>query len=440
MIALRGVGRAWNCAFWLIAAGCALRTVEFAANRGYWLDESSLHANLQGGLAPGPARALVNNQLVPPLFLWLERLLVQLFDESRPVTRLPPFVASLVALPLLRAFTRRALAPGAALLALALLAFSDEHIYYCSELKPYSIDAAAALAVLVVYQHFAAAPRARALVLLAATGAVLIWLSFPVCFVLAAVGLLAIARAARARRPREVVVWTVISLFWLLNFGVMHRMASTLLGDGRGMQIFWNFAFPPALWVDPLWIPRRLLFLFVNPLDFWGPFDPRWSALPAIACAIVGASGLVLNLEVANSPSAQDHSEAQARPGLSAHASLRPRELATLLLGPLVLALAAAALRLYPFHGRCLLFLTPGLMILIALGAQRLAAGRGSLVRLLLLGLLLGNSLFLDAAHLFGPRYRSGLNPHGDRRPAWMQPDIFSLPARQKAANRSQSP
>lgn len=388
----------FSASSWLIAIGCVLRTGEFIANRAYWLDEMSLHANLKGGLFEGLARAQINNQLAPPLFLWLERLLVQVFGESRYVTRALPFVASLIALPLFRTFATALLPRFGALLALALFAFSDELIYFSAELKPYAVDVAAALIVVTVWIRFQETTLSSRHYLSAfVLGGTLLWLSLPVCFVLATVGLLALGERVRQRRWREACACTLVGAGWLLSFAAMHRMASAMLGDSPGMWTFWDFAFPPAVWVDPLWILRRCAFLFVSPLDFHGPIEPRISAAPAIACAIVG---------------------------IYVFSRKNPR-VAWLTLGPILLAFCAAAWRRYPFHGRCVLFLLPSLLILIAAGAERLTRARPRWLRWLLCGLLLANPVWRDAANLTEPRYRSGLHPHGDRRPWWFEPDMF---------------
>jgi hypothetical protein len=48
------------------------------------------------------------------------------------------------------------------------------------------------------------------------------------------------------------------------------------------------------------------------------------------------------------------------------------------------------------------------------------------MVGVILLVALLGNAVWLDLYHLgYQGRGRSGLNPRGDRRPEWLDPDAF---------------
>jgi uncharacterized membrane protein len=383
-----------SAAWALILLGAALRAIEYFANRTYWLDEATLFAVIRRGWSLPASHDQISNQMVAPLFLWAERGLVALFGESRYVTRAVPFAASLAALPLMHRLCRHVLGPRAGLLALALFTLSDELIYYSAELKPYGVDVAVALWLM---ERALRPDSGRRLLILALIGTIAIWMSLPACFVLAAIGVTAFRQSLAGRSASELRGLAAVGLLLLLSFAAMYVCARGLLRDARSMWVFWNFAFPPALWSDLLWIPRRLLFLFMSPLDFHGPLDPRISALPAAVCALCGLFWLVRYR--------------------TAHSAI--------LFLPLVLALLAAALRLYPFHGRCILFLVPSLHVAIAAGAAVLCRRRTDRARYLIAFLLLANTCLIDARHLLEPRNRSGLNPHGDRRPDRLSPDIF---------------
>jgi hypothetical protein len=389
-----------------MAAGAVLRLLEYALDRGYWLDEVSLHQNVSAGLAGGWLRGLTNHQLAPPLCLCLERLMVQCAGDARQVTRALPLAAGLAALPLMNAAAQSILPRFGALLALALFAFSDELIYFSSELKPYALDVAVALFLTAAWQRFEQTPRSAASYAAATVaGAVSLWLSLPSCFVLAALGSASIARRLRGRQWPEAALTAGVAAVWLASFAAMHRVVSALMGHDPAMWTFWDFAFPGPFWGDPFWVPRRVAYLFVNPLDFHGPPHPRVSAVPAIVCAMAGVLWLVR----------------------------RDLPTAWALLGPGVFALGASACRLYPFHGRCLLFLLPALLIAVAAGAERLTRHAPLWTRCLLSVALLGNMLWRDAQHLAVPRYRDGLNPLGDRRPWRFDPDMFRIPPRPDA-------
>jgi hypothetical protein len=144
---------------------------------------------------------------------------------------------------------------------------------------------------------------------------------------------------------------------WVGGFGAVLAVGMQQLGAGDAMWRFWDFAFPPmpprSLW-DATWVVRRLAYFFVNPLNFDAPFGERLSMLPAIALALIG--------------------------GVRLWKLDRPRF--ALLILPVAFALLASCLRLYPFHGRLVLFLIPTPLIAIAAGLDRVreaARGRGLL-------------------------------------------------------------
>ena len=386
--------------WYLIGAGVALRLVAYLANRAAWLDELSLLGNIVSGPTFALFGPLKGSQIAPPLFLMAERLLARLFGPSLWVLRLVPLLGGIASLFLLRKLAGWIVPERAGWIVLALLAVSDEQVYYSTELKPYGTDVTVALALTIAALAFREAPVSpRRLAGLAAAGAVAVWFSFPAIFVLAAAGMALFVEALWLRDWRRAVALVPIGAVWLASFGGMWLAAKSQVGEQRDLWVFWAITFPPPLADDPGWIPRRILFFFLSPLDWYGPIDPRLSALPAIVCATVGLAWL----------------------------ALRRRFALALLFGPLVLVLIAAAIRAYPFHGRLAMFLVPAFLLTVATGADRLWAWSGwRAFGVALLVLLLAYPALLDLYYLvYASRDRTGLNPLGDRRPAWMMPDAF---------------
>lgn len=390
----------------LLVTGVALRLIEYAANRGLWLDEISLKRNLVQGSLWNPWGALSDSQVAPPLYLLVERWLAWISGGAVPALRLVSLLASCAALWLIWEVGRRLMPGRAALAALALLAFSDEQIYFASELKPYGLDLTVGLGLtLAALRIREAGYSRRALLSLAALGAVSVWASFPSVFVLAGIGTWMILGAIREHSWRRAFALAAVGLAWLLSFALALHAARSQIGGKNDLWEFWQSAFPPSLTSDPLWIPRRLLFLFVSPLDYHGlsPLDqhewiePRLMALPAILCALLGLIRL-----------------ARQRPGWLG-----------LLLGPVAFALVAAAAHRYPFHGRLIMFVVPTLLLFMASGVEAVWSRLGRWPAWGLLLILLAPLLISDAYHLIEPRVRSGLSPLGDRRPYWLMPDLF---------------
>ncbi|MFO0952045.1 MAG: hypothetical protein U0835_13020 [Isosphaeraceae bacterium] len=332
----------------LVVLGALLRLEGWILGRGTWLDENSLLGNFVGRTASNLFRPFVGTQLAPAGFFVLEWWLGRVLGDNRYVYRLFPLVCGIVALALFDMLARRATRPGAVWVAVVLFAVSGDLVYYSSEIKPYSTDVFFAVAVTLagVMQLRTELTRGRALGL-ALLGAAAVWMSFPSALVLGGVGLVLLADAASRRDFGRLARLAAVCLVWSISFAGAYRTARNMLGYGGrlGMNAFWAFAFPP--WPpqsvrEALWPVRRGLFLFVNPLDHLEPFGPWVASAPAILCAAVGFVSL---------------------------ARRDSRALAMLVL-PIVLALGVAYPRLYPFHGRLVLFLAPALILLIAEGAD----------------------------------------------------------------------
>ncbi len=387
-----------------IAAGFVFRVAQFLANRSYWLDEGSLVANVRALSPSGFFGPLGNTQLAPPGFLLAEWASLRVLGDRPMALRLVPLLGGIASLFLLRGVARRCLPDRAVWLAVAMFAVANDPIYFASEAKQYSTDVTAALACTLL----AMTVGSRSLdpwgaAILAGTGGAVLWFSHPSIFVLASAGIVGLSGAVGARDGRSAGLWVIVGLTWVTSFAAVHSVAMEQLGFGPAMWAFWEFAFPPipprSLW-EATWPLRRVAFLFVNPLNFDAPFGPRFSMLPAFGVACAGAS------------------------------RLRKAEGSrfALLILPGVFVLLASCFRLYPFHGRLLLFLTPAILLFIAAGLDRVAEirGKGWIYRALI-GMVLFVPGFSACYHLIEPRDRIFVNPVGDLRPASLDPFRFPL-------------
>ena len=383
-----------------VACGIIARVAAYLADRPYWLDEGSLVGCIGDLGRTGLFGPLAATQLAPPGFLLGEWGAISLLGDSRFAFRLIPLLAGIAALLLFRDLARRCLPPRVEWVAVALFAASDDLIYFSTEVKQYSSDLALTLLLLAVAGRDARGPTSpRHGFGWAALGAGVAWCSHPSVFTLAAIGAVGLLGAARARDARRVVGWALVGLAWVASVAAVHAVAMRQLGHRRDMWAFWDFAFPPlpprSPW-DAAWPLRRAAYLFTNPLNFGLPLGGRWSGWPAVALALVGARRL-----------------ARVGPGRLA-----------LLLGPGGFALLAAYLRLYPFHGRLVLFAAPLLLIPVAAGFE--AVGDRRWLRGVLLAWVLGGPVLVAGGHLVEPRGRDA-NPYGDRRPTSLDPYWFPL-------------
>lgn len=386
----------------ILGLGVLFRVVQYLANRSLWLDEGSLAANITREHLGDVLGFLAQTQLAPPGFLVVEWVAYRTLGDNPFALRLFPLLCGIASLFLFLGVARHCLRPRSVWIAVALFAVSDDLIYFSSELKQYSTDVAAGLVCTLMGMEMHARPATRGrVVAMAAVGATIVWFSHPSVFVLAGVGTVLLATGAAERGWKGALIPCALGLVWGASFAAVYSLSMDQLGHRRDMWRFWAFAFPPippaSLW-DATWVVRRFLYLFVNPLNFETPLGARLSALPAFGLFVAGCLSL----------------------------GKRDKALLGMLALPFLFALLASCLRLYPFHGRLVLFLVPSLLLLIAEGAgwSRKTFG-GGVTRAILLGTLL---LFPNLGafyHLFEMHDRSDFSPYGDRRPANLDPYRF---------------
>ncbi len=258
--------------FWI---GVLLRVGVYLWDREYWIDEESLLSNLLGKHVFEFSGYLNGDQLAPIGFLIIQRVIVGLVGDSGYVTRFVPLVCGIVALWLFKSLAFRLLPFAAAMVALALFAFSDDLVYYASELKPYSSDLALGLAITCATERLLNWPLSGTW--LATLGLLVVlapWFSFPSAFVIAGCGIVLLIDRCQKRSLPEIGGLLAIALCWLGSFWLAYRASRALLHPATTMYVFWDFAFlpvPPGSRADLLKIGGVLLEVFVNPLNLVAP-------------------------------------------------------------------------------------------------------------------------------------------------------------------------
>lgn len=377
----------------LLGLGVAMRVVTYLWNRAMWLDEASLKYNVVDVPVLRFSEPLSGDQLAPMGFLIVERALATLVGSRNYVLRSVPMVAGIVALFLFDRLAARVLPRRAAIVALALFAFSDDLIYYASEFKPYSLDLAFGLAItLLSVSCLGRAPSSRRITWMAILLAVSPWFSFASLFIVAGCGMVLVADALLAGRHRNAMLWLMMGLGWLAIFSVAYEASHALLSPYTTMYRFWDFAFlpvgfPPSR--DGLIRSAGLILeVFANPLNLLTPGGSRIGVVLPLSLLVVGSLSL----------------------------ARRSGRIFLLLVGPIGLAMAAAVTRRYPFHGRLLLELVPALFLLIAEGTEWFARrfpSRGDLAYRTLLIALLAYPCW-DAFYQCTGRRERPFNRHGD--------------------------
>jgi hypothetical protein len=378
----------------LSGLGIALRILQYSTNRAIWLDEMALKANLAGKPILDFSEALSHDQLAPFGFLIIERAIARVLGDSDMVLRLVPLAAGILGVILFLELCRRLLSRRAALVAMVMFATSDDLIYYSTELKPYSVDLAFGLAIMLASFDVLGKPaRARSAGLLVLLAALAPWCSFASAFVVAGCGTVLLLDSLLAGRYRDALLWACVGLGWLANFVVACQASQALLSPYTTMYLFWDFAFIPIHLRDSGDLAKAggiLLEIFVNPLNLVVPAWPRASVILPL---VLMAAGLY----------------STARRSFAIHG---------LLSLPIALAIAASCARRYPFHGRLILELVPALFLLIAEGTDwlyRRDMTRSRMVYKTILVALLAYPCLSALYHAPWPQLRN-FNRHGDLR------------------------
>jgi len=377
-----------------LALGILLRLGVYAYGRPYWMDEGSLAANVVDKRPLDFSEPLTGDQLAPIGFLIVVRTFVSILGTSPYVTRLVPLVCSILALVMFTILARRILPRAAAVVAIVLVACSDDLVYYASEFKPYSVDLALGVAITLLAYDALARPAAGRRHAGIALGAILApWCSFASVFVIAGCGSSLAMAAFQTRRYRDLLVLAAIGAGWLLSFLLAYRASHALLGPATTMYIFWDFAFLP-LWpsptspVSPLKAGGIVLELLVNPLNLVPPPLGWVGTVLPLSLLVVGAVR-------------------QFR---------RSWPVWLMLVLPVFFAVIASVMKRYPLHGRLILELVPAFFLLVAAGTQavfELDRSQARLVYKVMLVVLLAYPCWSAIYEASAPRPRY-FNSHGD--------------------------
>lgn len=342
---LRRIRRTDWIAIALLALGAALRLFQYAARSSFWGDELAIVLNVsQRGILSLVAHPLASDQMAPAGFLFLLKLIANVAGISEYTFRFIPLLSSLVALPLFALLCRKYLSRPAMLLALAAFAVSPPLIRYAAQVKPYASDVALSLLCLLAAQSWIASGSRRSGTWLAVAGAVGIWFSYPLMFVVASIGLVVLVHSVRQKSAELWKQTVAIFAVWVVSTGALallehHRFSP---GTHSYMLSFWaNWLMPKPL--DLRSFSGYVVRLLRDCLTYFLRL-PLWPVIFALLLA--GIVSLVRRMHAA----------------------------AALMILPLLSVLAASMLRIYPFSGRLILFLVPELFLLIAAGVEFIAA------------------------------------------------------------------
>lgn len=340
-----------------LGVGVLLPAVLFLARPSLLLDEVRLALNIGARSWVGLTQPLDYDQTAPVLFLWAEKLVTRLGGVNDHTLRAVPFAAAVAMPVLVWLVARRLVGGGGAVMSAALAAVSPLVLQYCRQVKPYTLDAVVALALLWLGLDWLDAPREQRHVRRLAVACLIApWLSVPSAFCLAGT-LGVVATEPWPRRPS----WRVLALLALLSggsFALAYVWIYRPVANSPYMAQFWHASLlsigEPGFFAR-LWQGMRELFwqTFVG-----GTTEP--GAPPLLDQLANPVAGILLGLWVF---------------GLLRMAQWVGPRRCLLVVAPLVAAVAASAAGKYPMAARTMLFAVPALVM--GIGAGWLALVRG---------------------------------------------------------------
>lgn len=373
-----------------VVLGVLLRIARYAMDYPLWWDEAFVAVNFIRRDYLDLLRPLDYGQVCPILFLWAELALVKLLGFSEWSLRLFPLVCAIASVVLFRHAAGRVLRGVPLLLAVVIFAVAYHPIRHAADVKPYASDLLAALALLAAaFDWWRIPERTGWMWGLAAIAPIAIALSHPAIFVAGGIMLGLLPSVAKTGQR---AVWIAYATFALTTAGVflglyvlfIHAQAVATLTT---MQVPWAAGFPPL--EHPLALVRWIVTVHTGDMFAYPCGGGRGASSLTVLLFAVGAGVLWYR---------------------------GPKEIVLTCLAPFGLALAAAAIRRYPYGGvadgspaRVMQYLVPSICLLAGLGSatllglfhnprRRLRALRIGLVVLAAIGVL---PLAAEAFHPF---------------------------------------
>ena len=328
-------------AFIAIVVGIALRLIHYLLDRSLWIDEAFVALNLIERPFSELLEPLKYNQAAPVGFLAIAKLLMLGLGDNEYVLRLFPFLSAIVALFLFYRVAKWFSTPSVLAVAIGLFALSDRAIYYGAELKQYSSDIALALATycLAIELQKKSIGIYR-LALAAIFGAIFVWISHPVVFVLGGTGSTLLVLVLLEKDLSKIKQYLAVFSVWLLSFVALYQISLTKLISNDDLQSSWGgshdsfMPFPPTNLPEAKWFVDKFFEIFDYPVGI------HLTGIAAFAF-IFGCITLF-----------KEH-----------------RAKLFIVLSPVLFTAIASGLHKYPFKGQLLLFIIPAILLIVAEGA-----------------------------------------------------------------------
>jgi len=329
----------------------------------------------------------------PVGFLIVEKMFIQIFNNSDYIFRLFPLLCGIISLFLFYRLAKYVLKTDAALLALVLFAILNNLIYFSSEVKQFSSDVAITLLLYITSFHIESKKLDSLwIALFGIVGGIAVWFSHPTVFILAGFGFCLSLFHLYKQDFSRVGRLGIVYLIWMISFSAWYLFIYIERFAQKSAVIWWTSAlmpFPPNNFPDLMWFWITFLGIFKNPAGF------LLTILPVL-CFITGSISMFF----------------------------KNRKVLFVLIAPIFITLLASGLQVYPFPGnfllfgvdgsvhlaRTTLFIVPVLLLIIAEGAKQIYRN-SKLMRAIIFGLLVIQPFYTAAYHLLKPRTFEEIKP-----------------------------
>jgi len=331
----------------VLTLGLGLRAYQYFMVRSLWDDETHLALNIIKYGFDGLSKPLDYIQVAPVFFLYAVKLFTIAFGNGELAMRAFPFLVSMLTLPLfyyiVLELTKNRVT---ALIAFAIFCFNISLIYFSSELKQYAVDVAANLLItfLAISSNEFVTKYRR--LLLAIAGPLCIMCSNVSVIPLFCVGCYVLITWIQNKKVdfRDILVFALWAAVFALNYYLFLYHHPAL----KDQQINYAYAFCPVN------IFSRDFYQFIGTR-----FDEIFFKSLFEVSQAYGFTYVFLALF-----------------GIGLINVLKPKNFRLFIFSllPIVLHLALSAMKMYPFWYRLILYLLPGIIIIVALGTSIVAS------------------------------------------------------------------
>ncbi len=365
----------------IILFGLCARLSQYLFNRSLWLDEAMLALHIVRNDFISAISSSTSAQSAPAGFILIEKLLVLWFGDGELILRFFPLLCACASIFLFYCVVRNRCGSVGRFVCLSLFAVSGPLIYYASECKVYSCDVLCGILLVFFGDLLKRFPASRPIRFICAlSGVVLPYFSYTSVFILGSW----FAALLYSFWSEKQMRWYLVFVFflWSIHGMVLYFFLFNKIITNTLIMQYWQKEFPSIIFSLRLyftWIVDH----FVN--AFHSVLGLEAHQLGVFAFLVGGAKILY-----------------------------KSKYEALFFLLPIVSVFAFSFLRIYPFHGRLILFLAPFLILGIGYGVEcffRVLEPKGKIIGAIFVFCVLFHPFILAGYHLVKPRVVEEIKP-----------------------------